>query len=91
MDIIKTKDLHKGDSVLLRNGLYAEILEGECGNTHRCMVYGVEPSIERVYSHNIMYQVEGDVYAHTRKAFVEHTPIQCRLRRMVNGLVEGNV
>jgi len=57
---MKTNQLKKGASVMLRNGWKAELVDNMRGNTRLAKVYGDYTEIGSIYAHNIVKYKIGD-------------------------------
>jgi len=80
---MKTNELRKGTRVKLACGWRATIEDNKKGNIRLATVEGIVTEMGSVYSHNIMYYLEGS--GNTGKwRRVEHTPAQVKLRKTVN-------
>jgi len=73
---MKTNDLKKGVTVLLRNGWTAEIVDNKKGQTRMAKVFGDYTEIGSIYSHDIVGYLDDDGFLHD----VDHTDKQKALR-----------
>ena len=78
---LKTNDLKKGASVILRNGWKATIEDNMRGNTRLATVFGDFTEMGSVYSHDIAVAV-----VNGNSIPIEHTPAQLKLRAQVDAL-----
>jgi hypothetical protein len=79
---MKTNDLKKGDTVILRNGWSARIEDNKKGNIRLATVFGHYTETGSVYSHDIMRVV----LSPTEDERIEHTPAQIKLMKTVEGI-----
>ena len=78
-----SKDLKKGDRVLLKNGWEATIKGSASGTTTLCEVYGYETEIGSVYTHDIeAHQVSGLCWVRD----IELTKSQIKCQQMANAM-----
>ena len=87
LPIFKTNDLKRGRFVRLRNGWDAEIYDNMKGDTRLAKVYGFETEIGSVYSHDIIWVLDG--IDGSIIGIVEHTPKQLKLKQWANSLAAG--
>ena len=74
-----TNELKKGDRVVLHNGDKADIMDNQRGNTRLAKVYGICTDVGSVYSHNIMWKVNGD----GSTTPIEYTEAQLKCKKLV--------
>ena len=76
---MKTNQLKKGASVMLRNGWKAELVDNMRGNTRLAKVYGDYTEVGSIYAHNIVKYKIGDSWYDD----IVHTKSQKELMALV--------
>ena len=84
---MKTNDLKKGTRVVLRSGFYATLLDNQRGNTRMADVEGICRESGSVYAHDIVLAREVPNASVGSFVYVEHTPAQLKLRKMVEAVL----
>jgi len=57
---MKTNDLKKGDTVILRNGWKADLMDNKKGTIRDAKVYGTFTEVGSIYAHDIVGYMDKD-------------------------------